>query len=274
MKDAIVHWDPDPVFFWLTHNFSIKYYGVLFMIGLLLGYLIVKRMYIRENLRLDYLDMLLLYIAVGMLVGARLGHCLFYEPLYYFGHPLEILFPFIKLGGSYHFIGFQGLSSHGGTIGVFMTVYLFSKRYKVNFMWLLDKLVIAIPVTATFIRLGNFMNSENYGKATNGHWGVIFERNDMIPRHPTQLYEALAYFLIFVFLYILYNRPQKRPNGIYFGIFLTLLFSLRFIIEFFKVNQVEFENGMILNMGQILSIPIILFGLTVIMRSVRKTLSN
>ncbi|SNR80250.1 prolipoprotein diacylglyceryl transferase [Flavobacterium sp. ov086] len=265
MMNGVLNWNVDPVIFMITDSFPLKYYGALFACGLLLGYAIVKSIYKKENLSLDNLDSLLVYVIVGTILGARLGHCLFYEPSYFLQHPIEILLPIQKIGGVYKFVGYQGLASHGGSIGVLIAMVLYCRKYKVKFLWLLDKMAIGVPVTGAFIRFGNFMNSEIYGKPTNGNWGVVFQRDDMIPRHPTQLYEAFAYLLIFVILFWMYNSDKvKKADGLIFGYFLTLLFLARFIIEFFKENQETFENSMPINMGQILSIPFILIGLALI----------
>lgn len=262
---AILNWNVDPVIVMITDSFPLKYYGALFASGLLLGYYIVRNIYKKEKQPLDNLDSLLVYVIVGTILGARLGHCFFYEPDYFFKHPIEILLPIQKIGGVYKFVGFQGLASHGGTIGVLIAIVLYCKKYKVNFLWLLDRMAIGVPVTAAFIRLGNFMNSEIYGKPTNGNWGVVFQRDDLIPRHPTQLYEAFSYLLIFAILFWMYKSEKiKQASGLLFGTFLTLLFLARFLIEFFKENQESFENSMLINMGQILSIPFILIGLTLI----------
>lgn len=263
--DGILNWNVDPVILMITDSFPLKYYGALFASGLLLGYYIVRNIYKKEKLPLDNLDSLLVYVIVGTILGARLGHCFFYEPDYFLKHPIEILLPIQKIGGVYKFVGFQGLASHGGTIGVLIATVLYCKKYKGNFLWLLDRMAIGVPVTAAFIRLGNFMNSEIYGKPTNGSWGVVFQRDDLIPRHPTQLYEAFSYLLIFAILFWMYKAEKiKQANGLLFGTFLALLFLARFLIEFFKENQESFENNMLINMGQILSIPFILIGLTLI----------
>ncbi|WET00778.1 prolipoprotein diacylglyceryl transferase [Flavobacterium sp. YJ01] len=265
MKNGILNWNVDPVIFWITDSFPLKYYGALFACGLLLGFYIVRNIYKKENLSLDNLDSLLIYVIVGTVLGARLGHCFFYEADYFLKHPIEILLPIQKIKGSYEFVGYQGLASHGGSIGVITAMILYCRKYKVQFLGLLDKMSVAVPVTGAFIRMGNFMNSEIYGKPTNGNWGVVFQRDDLIPRHPTQLYEAFAYLLIFGILFYMYKSEKIRnAQGLIFGTFLTLLFAARFIIEFFKENQEAFENDMLINMGQILSIPFILIGLGLI----------
>ncbi len=211
------------------------------------------------------MDNLLTYIVVGTVVGARLGHVLFYDPAYYFSHPIEIFLPVAEVNGSYTFIGFQGLASHGGALGVLLAIIMYTRKYKTNLWWVLDRVAIATPITGAFIRLGNFIYSEIYGKPTNGNWGVVFQREDLIPRHPTQLYEAVSYLLIFIILYTAYKKAGTKDfRGRLFAIFLILLFLARFIIEFFKENQVSFEDGLTLNMGQILSIPFILIGLILV----------
>jgi len=265
MKDRIINWNLDPTIYWITETFPLKYYGLFFVTGILLAHYVTKRIYAKENIPIENLEKLFIYVVVGIVLGARLGHCLFYEPSYYFQNPLEILLPIKKIGDSYQFIGFQGLASHGGGIGTLIAIGIYCKKYKTNYLWVLDKIAIATPIVAVFIRLGNFMNSEIYGKPTNGNWGIIFQRDDLIPRHPTQLYEAFAYLLIFGILMFTYKKMAKgKSNGLIFGLLLVLVFLARFIIEFFKENQVGFEDGMIINMGQILSIPFIVIGLILI----------
>jgi len=275
MKDKIIEWNVEPVIFWITDTFPLKYYGLFFMTGLLLAHYIIKRIYIKENIPIANLEKLFIYIVVGTLLGARLGHCLFYDPSYYFQNPVEILLPIKKIGESYQFIGFQGLASHGGAIGVLIAIALYCKKYKTKFLWVLDRVTIVAPIAAAFIRFGNFMNSEIYGKPTNGNWGVVFQRDDMIPRHPTQLYEAFSYLLIFGILFFIYkNRAKEKANGLIFGVFLVLLFLTRFLIEFFKENQVGFEIQMLINMGQVLSIPFIIIGLILIITRKRQTVNT
>ena len=277
MKDRILYWNLDPTIYWITETFPLKYYGLFFVTGILLAHYVAKRIYINEDIPIENLEKLFIYVVVGIVLGARLGHCLFYEPAYYFQHPLEILVPIKKIGDSYQFIGFQGLASHGGGIGTLIAIGIYCKKYQTNYLWVLDKIAIATPIVAVFIRLGNFMNSEIYGKPTDGSWGVVFQRDDLIPRHPTQLYEAFAYLLIFGILLLTYRTMAKeKTNGLIFGLLLVLVFSARFIIEFFKEDQVGFENEMVQNMGQILSIPFIIIGLFLIftrkIRSVRQSL--
>ncbi|SFF71348.1 MULTISPECIES: prolipoprotein diacylglyceryl transferase [Salegentibacter] len=271
LEDNILYWDTDPVILWITENFPLKYYGLLFMTGLFLGYFVVKHIYKKEKNPTEQLDSLLTYIVLGTIIGARLGHCLFYEPSYYLEHPIEMFLPIKEINGNYQFIGFQGLASHGGAIGVLLAIVLYCRKYNLKILWVLDRVAIATPITGAFIRFGNFMNSEIYGKPTSGTWGVVFQRDDLIPRHPTQLYEAFSYLVIFVILYAIYKtKTQNTANGVIFGLFLILLFLARFIIEFFKENQVAFENQMVLNMGQLLSIPFMLIGAIIIITVNRK----
>lgn len=261
MKDSIIHWNVDPEIFWITDSFPLKYYGLFWVSGLVLGYFIVQRSYKKEGVSIENLEQLTLYIFIGIILGARLGHCFFYEPEYYLSHPLEILLPIREVNGSYKFTGFQGLASHGGTLGVFVAILFYWRKTKTNLLWVLDRVAIGSAVTAAFIRLGNLMNSEIYGKPTDGTWGFVFERDDLIPRHPTQLYEAISYLLIFVLLYGMYrSKKTENRHGIFVGTLFILLFAARFVIEFFKENQVGFEESMSLNMGQWLSLPFIIFG--------------
>ena len=264
MANGVIHWNADPEIINIA-GFSVRYYGLLFAIGLILGYYVVKRIYDKERVPVTALDQLLVYVVVGTLVGARLGHCLFYEPDYFFAHPLEIILPIAKVNGSYKFVGFLGLASHGGAIGVLIAISLYCRKYKVNMLWLLDRMAVAIPISAAFIRFGNFMNSEIYGKPTDGSWGVIFMRDDLVPRHPTQLYEAFSYlFITLVLLYVYKKGFAQKGSGLLFGYFLIMMFAARFIIEFFKENQEVFEDNMPINMGQILSIPFIVAGVLLV----------
>jgi prolipoprotein diacylglyceryl transferase len=270
--NSIIHWNVDPTIFWFTENMPIKYYGLLFFAGILLAIEVEKWLYKKENIPTENLEKLSIYVVVGILVGARLGHCLFYDFAYYSQHPLEIILPIRKTGSAYQFIGFQGLASHGGIIGVLIAIGCYCKKHKTTFLWILDRIAIVAPITGAFIRLGNFMNSEIYGKPTNGSWGVVFQRDDLIPRHPTQLYEAFSYLLIFVILFTIYNKSvRKKANGFYLGLSMGLVFIMRFFIEFFKENQVAFESDMVINMGQVLSIPFVLLGIFLIFRHLFKT---
>ncbi|HDZ04684.1 hypothetical protein LCGC14_0345630 [marine sediment metagenome] len=275
MKDGIINWNVDPEIFTLFDTFPIRYYSLSWALGCALCYLIVKQVYEKENIPLENLEQLTMYIVVGAFLGARLGHCFFYEPQYYFQNPLEIILPIRKVGESFEFIGFQGLASHGGLIGIVTAIILYARKTKTNILWIMDRVALGCAVTAACIRIGNFMNSEVYGKPTNGNWGVVFEREDLLPRHPTQLYEAAAYLLIFLVLMFVYiSKKVKRRNGLMVGIFMILMFTARFIIEFVKENQVGFEDSMSINMGQILSIPLILLGFVIIYYGKKPVASN
>ena len=263
-----INWDINPEIIKLFGIISLRYYSLLFVSGLLLGYLVVKRIYKKEKLPVEDLEKLSLYIFIGTIIGARLGHCLFYEPSYYFAHHFEIFLPFQgTLGKDFRFTGFQGLASHGGAIGVLISIIIYSKRSKTNIWFILDKIAIAIPLTAAFIRLGNLMNSEIAGHVTDVPWAFVFKNIDNLPRHPTQLYEAIAYLLIFIIMMYLYHRLyHKKQSGFFFGVFLIMIFTARVLVEFFKINQVSFENNLLFNMGQLLSIPFIIAGIIILIK--------
>ena len=255
-----IHWNPDPEIINIF-GISIRYYGLLFVTGLILCIYFLGRIYKRENIPSEHLDKLTIYGMIGIIVGARLGHCLFYEPSYYLSHPLEMILPIsFPHGGGIKFTGYQGLASHGGALGVLIALYFYSRKTKHSMIDTLDLIAVVSGLTG-FIRLGNFMNSEIIGMPTSKPWGVIFERIDNIPRHPAQLYEAISYFIIFAIMIILYNKMRERlKNGFFFGLVLVLIFIARFVIEFVKEDQVGFEDGMTLNMGQLLSLPYIIVG--------------
>ena len=258
-------WNPDVEAFHLF-GFSVRWYSLCWLIGLVLAYFIVQRLYKQQKIKDEYFDPLFLYCFFGILLGARLGHCLFYQPEYYltsFKHFVEMIVPIhFLLGGGWKFVGYEGLASHGGTIGLIVALYLYYRRTRLNLWQVLDNIAIATPITACFIRLGNLMNSEIIGKVTDVPWAFIFERVDKMPRHPGQLYEAIAYFVFFfVGIWLYRKHPQRVGTGFFFGLCLTLIFTFRFFIEYTKDIQVDFESGMPLNMGQILSLPFIAIGI-------------
>ncbi len=245
-------WDVSPVIFKLG-SIQVRYYGLFFALAFLLGYIVLERLvFKREGLKVELLDKLATYVIIGTVIGARLGHVLFYEPAYYLSHPLKILS-----------IWEGGLASHGAAIGILLAIYLFTRKTGKSFLWVLDRLVIVVALGGFFIRMGNLMNSEIYGHFTNLPWGFIFIRDGQTePRHPTQIYEGLSYLILFFGLIIYYiKRYTTMRNGTIFGIFLIALFGVRFLIEFIKEPQVEFETTMALNMGQWLSLPFILIGI-------------
>ena len=258
-------WNPDVEAFHLF-GFSVRWYSLCWLIGLVLAYFIVQRLYKQQKIKDELFDPLFLYCFFGILLGARLGHCLFYQPEYYltsWQHFIEMIVPihFLPAGG-WKFVGYEGLASHGGTIGLIVALYLYYRRTRLNLWQVLDNIAIATPITACFIRLGNLMNSEIIGKVTDVPWAFIFERVDKMPRHPGQLYEAIAYFVFFfVGIWLYRKHPQRVGTGFFFGLCLTLIFTFRFFIEYTKDIQVDFESGMPLNMGQILSLPFIAIGI-------------
>ena len=230
-----------------------------------MSYFTVKYLYRKQGLPDEKFEPLFLYCFLGILIGARLGHCLFYEPGYFLSsgtHIIEMLLPIRQdIYGSWHFTGYEGLASHGGTIGIILALLLYSKNLKVNIWTVFDTISISVPITACFIRLGNLMNSEIIGKPTDVPWAFIFERVDMIPRHPGQLYEAIAYFcFFFVLWYFWLKRPKLVGTGFFFGLDILLIFTFRFFIEYTKEVQEAFEQDMLFDMGQLLSVPFILIG--------------
>lgn len=258
-------WNPDLEIFRIG-NFAIRWYSTCWLIGLALAYFIVKWLYNDQKVKDAYFDPLFIYCFLGILIGARLGHCLFYQPEYFLSswtHVVEMFLPIHQMAdGSWKFTGYEGLASHGGTIGLMVALYLYYRKTGMNLWHVLDDIAIATPITACFIRLGNLMNSEIIGTPTNVPWAFIFERVDMTPRHPGQLYEAIAYFFFFFVMLHFYKRTSKKVGtGFYFGLCLTLIFTFRFFIEYTKDIQVDFESGMIFNMGQLLSIPFIILGI-------------
>lgn len=261
-------WNPDLEIFHIG-PFAVRWYSTCWLIGLALAYFIVRWLYKDQKVNEKYFDPLFIYCFLGILIGARLGHCLFYQPDYFLSswdHVVEMIIPVHHLAdGSWKFTGYEGLASHGGTLGLMIALYLYYRKTHMNLWHVLDDIAIATPSTACFIRLGNLMNSEIIGKPTDMPWAFIFERVDMVPRHPGQLYEAIAYFIFFfIGLYFYKKRPQKVGTGFFFGLCLTLIFTFRFFIEYTKDIQVDFESGMIFNMGQLLSIPFIIIGIACI----------
>ena len=267
-----INWNADPEIINVL-GISIRYYGLLFVSGLILCIFILGWIYKRENIPSEHLEKLSIYSMIGIIVGARLGHCLFYEPSYYLSHPLEMILPitFPPVGGV-KFIGFQGLASHGGALGELIALYFYSRKTKHSMIDTIDLTAVVAGLAGVFIRLGNFMNSEIIGIPTTKPWGVIFERVDDLPRHPTQLYEAISYFIIFTIMMILYKKMRDRlKNGFFFGLASVLFFTARIMIEFVKENQVGFENKLTFNMGQLLSLPYIVVGIGFIIYGLRKT---
>lgn len=231
---------------------TVRWYGLLFALSFIIGYQIFVWIYKREGRSEKELSDLIWYMIIATVVGARLGHCLFYNPSFYFQNPFEII-------AVWH----GGLASHGAAVGILVAIYYYvKKRRDISYFWLMDRIVITVALAAFFIRLGNLFNSEIIGLPTDVAWAFVFTKIDDIPRHPAQLYEAIAYLITFVVLFFLYKDNYKKlANGFIFGLFLLMIFGSRFFIEFLKEDQTYFEEGMFLNMGQLLSIPLIVAGI-------------
>ncbi len=267
-----INWSPDPEIINIF-GISIRYYGLLFVTGLVLCVYLLGWIFKRENIAAENLEKLSIYAVIGIFAGARLGHCLFYQPSYYFSNPLEMLLPirFLNEGGI-EFIGYQGLASHGGALGLIIALIFYSRKTKHSILDAIDLIAVVAALGGGFIRLANLMNSEIIGMPTTKSWGFIFERVDNVARHPAQLYEAISYFLIFVVMIVLYKAKRAHlKNGFFFGLTLVLIFTARFFIEFIKERQVAFEDGMQLDMGQILSIPYIIVGIGFLIYGLKKT---
>ena len=264
-------WNPSPEVFTIpVINWPVRWYGLMWALAFIAGHFFMNRIYKAEGRTEKALDSLTLYIILGTVLGARFGHCLFYGPWFdefntygqlinegYLSHPLNMLKVYEG-----------GLASHGGAIGIIVAMILYCRKQKENWLWLFDRLVIVVPLAAMFIRIGNLINSEIIGRVTNVPWAFIFSREDNLPRHPAQLYEAIYCLFLFVFMYWFWkNKREKVGPGFMFGLLCVLLFIERFIDEFFKENQADFENSLPINMGQILSLPFILIGLFMIWRS-------
>jgi prolipoprotein diacylglyceryl transferase len=271
MNINFIYWDVNPELISIM-GFPLRYYGILFAGGILLCIAVLTRMFRKEGIAPGKLDTLTIYGVVGIFVGARLGHCLFYDPAYYLHHPWEMLLPIQQTAdGGFHFAGYQGLASHGGGLGLIIALMVYSKRTGESILRTVDLIAVVAPLGGCFIRLGNLMNSEILGLPTQVPWAFIFVREDNQPRHPAQLYEAIAYLLIFALMLFLYRtRREKLNNGVSFGLVLTLIFLARFAIEYFKENQVGFEDQMAINMGQLLSLPYIFIGMGFVVYGLRK----
>lgn len=240
-----------------------RWYGVFWAIGIFLSISVARYIFKVEKREPNEIDELTIFLIIGTLVGARLGHILFYDPLHYWQYPIEIL-P-VSLNPSFHFTGLAGLASHGGGLGLITAIYIFAMRKNTDFLWLLDRIAIVVPLCGCVIRLGNLMNSEMIGIPSTLPWAFVFTNIDNVPRHPAQLYEAIYCGLLFGLVFHLWrSRRNEWKNGTLFGVMVSILFSLRFLDEFLKENQEDFESSMMLNMGQILSIPYILIGLLII----------
>ena len=259
-----------------------RWYSLCWLIGLALAYMVVKRLYKEQKIKDELFDPLFIYCFLGILIGARLGHCIFYQPDYFLTSGkgfVEMLLPIHFLAdGGWKFTGYEGLASHGGTLGLMIALWLYVKKSKLSIWRVLDNIAIATGITACFIRLGNLMNSEIIGKITDVPWAFIFERVDTMPRHPGQLYEAIAYAILFGIMWTIYKKRStfnvlrstfNVGSGWYFGFCLTYIFTFRFFIEYTKEIQEAFEASLPIDMGQILSIPFIIIGVVCMLRSRR-----
>ncbi len=255
----IFHWNMDPIAFTIPLiNTPVRWYGILFALGFLIGYFLVDKYFKKKGYPSERLDTLLIYMFLGTVIGARIGHCFFYQPDYYLSNPLEI----IKIWKG-------GLASHGGGIGLIISVLIFCKKYGFNFLPLADLLCIPTAFEGMMIRSGNFMNSEIFGKATNGEFGIIFDRlSDNVVRHPVQLYEAISYLVITLILLALF-RYVKRGAGFVLGMFLILIFSTRIVLENYKPEQADYNENAdaLMTVGQYLSIPFIVAGVILVICS-------
>lgn len=257
-KDTLEYfvWNINPVLVSFM-GLKVHWYGLLFAGGIVSGFQVMKYFYLKEGHDVESLDNLLFYSVIGIIVGARLAHCLFYDPAYYSSHPMKIFA-----------IWEGGLASHGGGLGAILALYYYQKKVKMPFLYLLDRLAIATAIFGVFVRVANFMNSEIIGIPTTVPWAVIFERIDFLPRHPAQLYEAFAYLMTFIILMLVYKYTQmKQRQGAIFGLFLCLVFSSRFMIEFVKVKQAAYTDDLVLSTGQLLSIPFLIVGIGLLVRA-------
>ena len=274
---SYILWNPSLEVFSIG-SYSMRWYSLMWLIGLALAYLMVRWLYQKQNIPNEKFEPLFIYCFMGILVGARLGHCIFYQPDYFLTSwkgVVEMFLPIkIEATGGWHMTGYQGLASHGGTLGLIITLLLYVRRFKVPVWTVLDNIAIATGITACCIRIGNLMNSEIVGKITDESlpWAFYFVQNDgpqnVVLRHPGQLYEAIAYALLFVLMFWLYKKmPQRVGTGFYFGLCLAYIFTFRFFIEYFKEVQEAFEQGLPFDMGQILSIPFIIIGVYCMIRA-------
>jgi len=256
---AYIIWDINPAIF-TSGSFQLRYYGVLFALGFLIGYYIMEYFFKKEQLPPKELGNISMAMILGGVIGARMGHVLFYQPDFFLQNPMEVFM-----------VWHGGLASHGGAIGILIALWIYTKKAKRSYLWALDRAVVPTALAGCFIRIGNLMNSEIIGSPTELPWGFVFKRyiqdmdfiiNTDIPRHPAQLYESICYLIIFISLWFIYKRMKGQiPQGFLLGVFLVSVFGMRFLIEFVKENQVAFEGGMFLNMGQLLSVPFIIAGL-------------
>ena len=264
-----IDWAPSETLFKIG-SFGIHYYSLMFIIAFGLGYYLMKKIFDEEKISLEYIESLFIYMVLSILLGARLGDVFFYSWDYYQDHLLEILLPIRDTPNGYTFTGFRGLASHGAVIGSLLGLYLYKRKFKErSLFWLLDRVTIPVAIGASFVRLGNFFNSEIVGKYSNSNFGVVFlNRGENLPRHPAQLYEAVGYLILFFILRQVYRTEKKKREGYLIGLFFIGMFTIRFLIEFIKESQGGYEEILgLLSTGQWLSIPFVLFGILLMFRS-------
>lgn len=251
------HWNVNPVLIQIG-PLTVRWYGIFFAAAFLAGYTIMQWIYRQEGRPEIEVESLFAYMFIGVLLGARLGHCLFYDPAFYLKHPIEIL----KIWEG-------GLASHGAALGILASLFAFTRSAgRPSYLWLLDRIVLPVALAGFFIRIGNFFNSEIVGIPTTRSWAVVFESVDAVPRHAVQLYEAAAYGIIFALLILAYRcRRIASRQGVLLGMFLVLVFSVRFFLEFLKTRQAAYEASLALSVGQWLSIPFVALGLILLARS-------
>ncbi len=271
MTTLAILWDPSQG---IDFGFyTLRFYSMMWFAAFICGIWIMAKVGRRDGISDEQLTSMLFYVFFGTLIGARLGHCIFYEWSYYKDHLLEMILPFQF--SPFRLTGYEGLASHGGAVGIVVAMVLFARHIKKPFLWVMDRLCMAVAAGGVFIRIGNFFNSEIIGKPTDSSYGVIFKRlGEDFPRHPAQLYEAAGYAILFFVLWALYKKGYGQKTGFLFGLFLIVLFSIRFVVEFLKENQEAFEDSLPLNMGQLLSLPFILAGIAVLWYSLKKRTTN
>ena len=265
---AFVEWGVDPDLLRLG-SYTLRYYSLCWMLAFACSYIVLYGVYKKEGIDNSRLLSLAVYVVIGTMLGARLGHCLFYETSYYLSHPLEMVVPLRKIDGAWVFTGYAGLASHGGAIGIIVALWLYARRYGANIWRVTDHLGLVAPLGGGFIRLGNLMNSEIIGMPADVPWAFVFSRVDAAPRHPSQLYEAICYFVIFIFIFYLYKkRRDAHRAGFFFALSITLIFTVRILIEYTKEVQESFElalrQSVGFDMGQLLSLPFVVAGVVLL----------